>query len=80
MRRRPVSTTNIAELIAANAGHMIAPFELLYYRPTFFTFPIIEGLLKELLLKLLTASFVKRKLAFRAKLRFTDIADECTLH
>ncbi len=47
MLRRPIRTTDVAKLIVAAAGHMVAPLILLNYNLAFFALPIVQLLLKK---------------------------------
>jgi hypothetical protein len=67
----PICTTDIAELIATTAGHVVTPLILLNHNFALFALTIVQVVLEKVHLMLITQSLMHIQQTFTTKHRFT---------
>jgi hypothetical protein len=73
--RSPVRSADIAELITTAASHVVATLILLNHKFATFALSVVEVVLEELYLMLVTQSIVLCQQTLTAELRFTSVAN-----
>jgi hypothetical protein len=77
---RPRSSADIAELMLASTGHVIAPLVFLDHEPAFLTLPIVQVVLKKQDLLLIAFPHVGCEQALPTKLLPAAVADHHVVH
>ena len=72
---RPIGAADVAELIGASAGHMVAPLILLNHELALAALAIVKVPLKELHLVSVAVPLVPTQKALRTKLRLAFVAN-----
>ena len=75
MRWVPVGPADVAELLAASAGHLIATLAPLHYETALLALSVFKVVVQVLYLKVVAVPLVRRKQTLCTVLRLTAVTD-----